>query len=52
MPISAFWEEPATVVYSEAPPESDKYQGTFLQPLFGMSIESPVEELEKGLNEL
>ena len=52
MPISAFWQEPATVVSSEAPPESDKYRGTFLQPLFGMSIESPVEELEKGLNEL
>ena len=32
--------------------EPDKYRGRCLQPTIGLSIGSPMEELEKGLEEL
>jgi hypothetical protein len=36
----------------EALPKSDKYKGRCLLPTTGLSTESPVRELEKGLKEL
>ena len=33
-------------------PEPDKYKGRCSQPTIGLSIGSPIEELEKGLKEL
>jgi hypothetical protein len=32
--------------------EPDKYRGRRLKPIIGLSMGSPMEELEKGLKEL
>jgi hypothetical protein len=39
-------------VSSEALPEPDKYRGRSFNPTFGLSTESPIEELEMGLKKL
>jgi hypothetical protein len=52
MPRSAYWEEPDRAVTWEALPELYKYRGGYSQPTIGLSVGSPIEELEKGLKEL
>ena len=49
MPRSACWQEPDIAVSWEDLPVPDKYRGGCLQPTIGLSMESPMEELEKGL---
>jgi hypothetical protein len=52
MPRSACWQKPDIAVSWEVLPEPDKYRGKCLQPTTGLSMGSPMEELEKGLKEL
>ena len=47
MPISACWQEPDIALSWEALPVPDKYRSRGLQPSIGLSIVSPMEELEK-----
>jgi hypothetical protein len=39
-------------VSREVLPEPYEYRGRCLQPTIGLSVGSPIEELEKGLKEL
>jgi hypothetical protein len=52
MPRSTCWQKPDIAVSWEAMPEPDTYWGGCLQLTIGLSIGSPVKELEKGLKEL
>jgi hypothetical protein len=52
MPRSACLEKPVIAVSLEAVPEPDKHRGGCLQPTIGLTTGSPIEELEKGLEEL
>jgi hypothetical protein len=52
MSRSACWQEPSITVYWEALPELDKYRGGCSLPTIGLSMESLMEDLEKGLKKL
>jgi hypothetical protein len=52
MSTSSCRKEPDIAVSQEALSEPDKYRGGCSQPIIGLSTESPLEELEKGTNEL
>jgi hypothetical protein len=52
MPRSECWQEPDIAISWEALPVPDKYRSRCSQPKIGLSIGSPMEELEKGLKEL
>jgi hypothetical protein len=52
IPKSEYWKEPDMAVSWEALPEPYTYRGGCLKLVIGLSVGSPVEELEKGLEEL
>ena len=52
MPGSACSKEPDIAVSWEALAEPDKYRGGCSQPTIGLSMGSPVKELEKGMKEV
>jgi hypothetical protein len=49
---SVCWWKSQMAVSWEALPAPDKYKGGCLQPPIGLSVGSPVEELEKELKDL
>jgi hypothetical protein len=52
MPGSACGQEADVAVSWEVLPELDMHRGRCLQPTIGLSMGSPMEELEKGVKEL
>jgi hypothetical protein len=52
MSTSACWQEPAIAVSWEALPAPDIYRRECSQSFIGLSTGCPMEELEKGPNEL
>jgi hypothetical protein len=52
MSRSACLQEPDIAVSLEALPESDQYLFRCLQPTIGLSMGTPMEELEKGLKKM
>ena len=52
MPTRACWQEPDIAVSWEALPEPNKYRGRCSQSTIGLSMKSPMEELEEELKEL
>ena len=52
IPTNACCQEPDIAVSWEALPVPDKYRGGCFRPTIGLSMESPLEELEKRPKEL
>jgi hypothetical protein len=52
MTTSACWQEPDIALSWEALPVPHIYRDGCSQPSIGLSIGSPMKELEKGLKEL